>query len=97
MVTTVKVARGHGPEFAQDDVDYADTSGVQVNWKSIASEDGITQADAERQAFKLLQAARALRAKVPEVIETVLKTNEDLAKEDEARRLKKLNGVKDGH
>lgn len=75
--------------MAADQINYEDVSGVKVDWKAVANEDGITQADAERQAFKLLQSVRALRQMVPQVLETVLKTPEEIKADEDARAEKK--------
>lgn len=75
--------------MAADRINYEDVSGVKVDWKAVANEDGITQADAERQAFKLLQSVRALRQMVPQVLEIVLKTPEEIKADEDARAEKK--------
>jgi hypothetical protein len=91
MKLTLRMDRKEGLAFALDEIDnpFGDAAGVALDYAAAAAEEGVTQAEVQRRAWRMYRAAQALAAKVPPVVKTVLKTPEELEADEERRRAKR--------
>lgn len=90
MKLIVQVHRENGLAFQQDELpDVTGDTAEPADEAGEAASLGITQAALRRRMFRLWRFVRGVAERVPQHVETVLKTPEEMEAEEERRRAKK--------